>query len=168
MAIHPNTKLAPLLTMRDAVLACPSFVAQCEKEDLDPEEQVKLHSYRTQFEGDIVVPDVLERPFVIIKPANFEYGEHSAGCMFGSITIHLLIEDKTRGNTWGEIIENFWTYESDFLRELANQTQLAGKPNIRKISMSSDAELEERRHHEEGGEDNCVRSLYEIELGADL
>jgi len=152
--------------LESLIVANSIFVAQCGLEGLTPANQVYWHAVRPEFTGNVVRPAPLERPFAIIKTSEFDYHEHSVGCMFPQMHIKLHLQDKYRGTTFQETAKNFTNYLGQFLDELSRQNMQAQSLVFRKITQMTDPQPVARR--DENDDFKFWFAEYDLQIGADI
>lgn len=148
------------------IVANSAFVAQCAIDGLTPAEQVFWHANRPELIGNVVRPDPLTRPFVIIRASDFNYNEHSVGCMFPQMTIRMHVQDRYRGNTFQETAKNFTNFVGQFLDELSRQNMQPQSLVFRKITQTTDPEPIPRR--DENEDYGFWFAEYDLQIGADI
>lgn len=152
--------------LESLIVANSIFIAQCALDGLTPANQIFWHAHRPEMTGNVITPSDITRPFVIMKPSEFNYNEHSVGCMFPQMHIKLHLNDRYRGTTFQETAKNFTNYIGQFLDELSRQNMQAQSLVFRKITQMTDPQPVARR--DENDDFKFWFAEYDLQIGADI
>lgn len=137
----------PLSELKGAIEGSSSFITQCAIDAVTPADQVVIHAYRPDLQGEVLVVDELPKPIVILRMenhlSNFAFPVGGAACSLMSGIIRMHFYDAYREATHQESVVNFNNFVGGVIQDLSSNLTWNLGPT--QISQVQPAFCQERR-----------------------
>lgn len=166
MATATGPIAIPIQVLKQVIVGSSAFVAQCAIDGLTPDDQVMWIAYRPEFQGDVVAPDELARPFVLLRPKDFAFREFDTQCMQPQMGIDIHIQDAYRDSTYQDSAIEFLSFVGNLMQDIADSNMTSTSLVIREITQQREAMAVPRRDEMDRMQFWTIE--FSMRIGADL